>query len=265
MQRLESKVAIVTGASGGIGKAIIKLFAEQGARVLAVDREEASLQRAVDGMDSASVSYFAADVTVEAEVEAYTQAAVDRYGELNIAVLNAGLFGELKPITEYTTDMFDAITSVNIRGTWLGLRSAFRHMQSYGGGSIVLTSSVQGLSAIPFSTAYTTSKHAVVGMMRGAALEGAQHKIRVNSVHPGLTDTSMMGGIHDSMAGKETSAEAVKEAWAATAPVRRYADPREIAQTMLFLASSDASYCTGATFVVDGGLLASWATTPEWQ
>jgi NAD(P)-dependent dehydrogenase (short-subunit alcohol dehydrogenase family) len=265
MDRLKNKVAIITGAAGGIGSAAVRLFVEEGAKVLAVDQSEAALAEAITGLDPACVSAYAADVTREDQVEAYTQAAVSRYGGLDIAILNAGVFGGLAPITEFTAEAFDRITAVNMRGPWFGIRAAFPHMKARGGGSIVITSSIQGISAIPFSTGYTTTKHAVVGMMRGAALEGAQHNIRVNTVNPGLTDTSMMGGIHESQAQGNVSAAAVMDAWAATAPMRRYAKPREIAHMMLFLASDDASYCSGSTYVVDGGLTASWVPTPEWQ
>lgn len=265
MNRLLDKVVIVTGAAGGIGSAAVKLFVEEGANVLAVDLREDELARAIDGLDTAHVSYYAANVTRDGEVQAYTQAAVDRYGGLDVAVLNAGLFGGLMPITDYPVDLFENICAVNIRGPWLGMRAAFPHMKRRGGGSIVLTSSVQGLSAIPLSSAYTLSKHAVVGMMRGAALEGTQHNIRVNSVHPGLTDTNMMGGIHKELAAGDESPQAVMDAWATTVPMRRYGKPREVAQLMLFLASNESSYCTGSTFVADGGLLTSWTQTPEWQ
>ena len=265
MNRLQGKVAIITGAAGGIGSAAVRLFVEEGAKVLAVDQSEAALAEAIAGLDPLSVSPYAADVTREDQVEAYTKAAVDRYGGLDIVLLNAGIFGGLSPITDVSAETFDKITAVNMRGPWLGIRAAFPHMKARGGGSIVLTSSIQGISAIPFSTGYTTTKHAVVGMMRGAALEGSQYNIRVNTVNPGLTDTNMMGGIHDSQAQGNTSSAAVMDAWAATAPMRRYAKPREIAHMMLFLASDDASYCNGSTYVVDGGLTASWVPTPEWQ
>lgn len=262
MEKLKDKVAIITGAAGGIGSAAIRLFVEQGASVLAVDRDEQALRNIADSFDRTQVSYCSADVTQEADVKRYTQAAIDRYGRLDIALLNAGVLGSLLPITDYPVELFDQVVAVNLRGAWLGLREAFSLLKDSGGGSIVLTSSVQGLSAIQHTTAYTATKHAVVGMMRGAALEGAEFNIRVNTVHPGLTNTQMMGGLHKQL-GDEAgiASEAVMSEWASTVPMRRYARPTEIAQLMLFLASDDSSYCTGNTYVADGGLLTSWTPT----
>lgn len=262
--RLENKVAVITGGSGGIGSAAVRLFVENGANVLAVDRDEDRLQEAIAGLNPEKAAYCCADVSQEADVNAYMRAAVERFGGVDITLLNAGVLGELLPITEYPVEMFDAVTSVNMRGAWLGLRAAFGHMKGRGGGSIVMTSSVQGLSAIQYTTAYTASKHAVVGMMRGAALEGAQFKIRVNTVHPGLTNTQMMGGLHEQLASEaetEQTAQGIMDDWAQTVPMRRYAAPVELARLMLFLASDDASYCTGQTYVADGGLLTSWTPT----
>jgi len=261
MARLFGKIAIVTGASGGIGSAAVRLFVEQGAQVLAVDKHEDAIATALEGLDANAVSYFAADVTKEAEVDAYTQAAITRYGGIDVVLLNAGVLGDLLPLTEYPVEMFDQVTTVNMRGPWLGMRAAFPHLKRRGGGSIVLTSSVQGLSAIQHTSGYTASKHAVVGMMRGAALEGAQFNIRVNTVHPGLTDTRMMGSLHDQLAEGEQAPQDVMDAWATSVPMRRYARPSEIANLMLFLASDESSYCTGSTYVVDGGLLTSWTPT----
>lgn len=260
--QLKDKVAIITGAGGGIGTVAVRLFVEQGAKVLAVDLKEEELASAVQGLNPEDASYFVADVTSEADVDAYTQAAVDRYGGLDIVLQNAGVLGELLPLTEYPVELFDRVTAVNMRGAWLGLRATFPHLKRRGGGSIVMTSLVQGLSAIQFTTAYTASKHAVVGMMRGAALEGAQYNIRVNTVHPGLTDTRMMGGLHGQL-GEESgqTSQDIMDDWAKTVPMRRYAAPIEIARLMLFLASDESSYCTGNTYVADGGLLTSWTPT----
>jgi NAD(P)-dependent dehydrogenase (short-subunit alcohol dehydrogenase family) len=134
-------------------------------------------------------------------------------------------------------------------------------MKRRGGGSAVITSSIQGLSAIPGTSAYTTTKHAVIGMMKGAALELAAHNIRVNTVNPGYGDTPMMQRIH--AAASPDDPGAVETALSAEVPMRRYAKAEEVAQLMLFLASDAASYCTGAAYPVDGGVLASWAPTPN--
>ena len=131
-------------------------------------------------------------------------------------------------------------------------------MRRRGGGSIVITSSIQGLSALPYTSAYTTSKHAVIGMMKGAALELAKDKIRVNCIVPGMTDTPMMDRIHQASGAPLEMPAAVR----ATIPMRRYAQAEEIARLMLFLASDESSYCTGSTYAADGGILASWTAPP---
>ena len=149
--------------------------------------------------------------------------------------------------------------AVNVRAVWLGLKAAIGPMKARGGGSIVMTSSIQGLSAMPNTSGYTTSKHALVGMMKGAALELASAGIRVNCIHPGFADTPMMHRIHQSSGAPEQ----VQAALSASIPMRRYASPEEVARMMLFLASEDSSYCTGASYLLDGGLLASWGPTPD--
>lgn len=260
MSRLKDKVAIVTGGAGGIGAASAQRFVEEGARVLMVDRDEAALARAAAQIGAAASS-FVADVSDERQVDAYTQAAVERYGGLDVVLLNAGTFGVLSSIEDYSVQAWDRVVAVNLRGAWLGLRAAIPHLRKRGGGSIIVTSSIQGFSAFPNSSPYTCTKHAVVGMMRNAALELARDNIRVNTVHPGLTDTDMMGYLHRTAA--PGAPQAAMDAFAKTAPMRRYAQPREIANMMLFLASDEASYCSGACYVVDGALTASWAPTPD--
>lgn len=261
MSRLRDKVIIVTGAAGGIGSAAVRLFLANGAKVHAVDLSAEELKAEFGSLDSSKVSFAEADVTREDHVDAYMQDAFDRYGSIDGIVVNAGVFGGLVPLTEYSTELFDKVMSVNLRGAWLGLRSGFKYLKESSGGSIVLTSSVQGLAAIAESSAYTASKHAVVGMMKGAALEGARYNIRVNSVHPGIIDTKMMGDIHLSQASAGGSAEEVKAEWNKSVPLRRHGTPIEIASLMLFLLSDESSYCTGATYLADGGMLATWTQT----
>lgn len=251
---MKDKVSIVTGAAGGIGAAAAEALAEAGSAVLMVDLHQDALDAARGKIAYDRVETFAADVTDKDQVEAYTARAVELYGGLDAVLLNAGLFGTGYSVGDYPEELFDKVVSVNMKGTWYGLRAALPHMRKRGAGSIVITSSTQGLSGYYGSTPYTTSKHAVVGMARNAAVELATEGIRVNTVHPGLTDTSMMAGLHSE--GSPDNPQAVMDAFAAAPPMKRYAQPSEIAQVMLFLASDAASYCTGSTFVVDGGLLA---------
>lgn len=260
MGRLDGKVAVITGGAGGLGAAAARLFLQEGAKVALIDRAEALPERLAAQIGGPEVIGIAADVRDAEEVEAYTRAVVERFGGLDIALLNAGITGPNTPLETYPVDAFDEVMSINIRGVWLGLRAAIGPMKRRGSGSIVITSSIQGLSAMPDTSGYTTSKHAVVGMAKGAALELATHNIRVNAINPGYSDTPMMQRIHESAA--PDAPDAMRDAIAATVPMRRYGAPEEIARLMLFLASDESSYCTGACFPADGGILASWTSPP---
>ncbi|WP_243653976.1 SDR family NAD(P)-dependent oxidoreductase [Pseudonocardia endophytica] len=251
---MKDKVSIVTGASGGIGSATANALAEAGGAVLMVDLDRDALDVARSKIPHARVETFAADVTDKDQVEAYTTKAVELFGGLDAVILNAGLFGSGYSVGDYPEELFDKVLAVNLKGPWYGLRAALPHLRRRGRGSIVITSSTQGLSGYYGSSPYTTSKHGVVGMARNAAVELATEAIRVNTVHPGMTDTSMMGGLHQE--ANPDDPQSVMDAFAAAPPIKRYAQPDEIAQVMLFLASDASSYCTGSTFVVDGGLLA---------
>ena len=257
MSRLQGKVAVITGGAGGIGRAAGALFVREGASVLLVDRPESGVEEAAREIGGA-VAGFAADVTDPPQVDAYMREAQDRFGGVDIALLNAGIDGVYTPLEDYPPETFAQVMAVNVGAVWLGLRAAIRPLRRRGGGSVVITSSIQGLSALPCTSAYTTSKHAVVGMMKGAALELAKDNIRVNCIIPGMTDTPMMDRIHEASGAPQEMVAAVT----ATIPMRRYAGPGEIARLMLFLASDESSYCTASTYAADGGILASWTSTP---
>ena len=200
MGRLNEKIAIITGGAGGIGLAAGALFAQEGAQLLLVDLHEDALVRAVETIGSDAVSYAVADVTQPAQVERYVQTAVERYGGVDLFLNNAGVEGEVKPIVDYDIDSFDQVMAVNVRGVWLGLKYVMPEMEKRGGGSIVITSSIAGIEGTPNMSAYVTSKHAVVGMMRTAALEGAPLGIRVNSVNPAPIETRMMRSLEEQSA-----------------------------------------------------------------
>jgi len=255
MGRLDGKVAIITGGAGGVGRATARLFLDEGASVFLVDRAEADLAAAMSDLGNERTGFAAVDVTDAAQTESYVKAAIDRFGGLDVAIFNAGIAGARLPIEDYPIDVFDSVLAVNLRAAWLGLRAVIPHMKKRGRGSIVVTSSVQGLAALAGTTGYTTSKHGLVGMVKGAALELAPHNIRVNAIHPGFIDTPMMDRIHKEAA--PDAPEAVHEAIAKSVPAGRYATAEEIARMMLFLASDESSYSTGASFIADGGLLAS--------
>ena len=258
MNRLQSKVAVITGGAGGMGRAAAALFVQEGARVLIVDRDGGDLAEAAREIGGEDIASYAADVTDPEAAPAYMQAAANRFGGVDIALLNAGITGPNLPLEDYSLEQFDQVMGVNVRGVWLGLKAALPHMARRGRGSIVITSSIQGLSAMPGTTGYTTSKHALVGMMKGAALELAGRGIRVNTIHPGFADTPMMHRIHQG-----APPGVLEAALSKTVPMRRYATPQEIALLMLYLASDESSYCTGGCYPADGGILASWASTPD--
>jgi NAD(P)-dependent dehydrogenase (short-subunit alcohol dehydrogenase family) len=258
MSRLAARVAVITGGAGGIGRAAGALFAREGASVLLVDRPGSDVMATARNLGGAACG-FEADVTDAAQVDAYMREVEKRFGGLDIALLNAGIEGLYAPLEEYPPETFAQVMAVNVGAVWLGLRAAVPALRRRGGGSVVITSSIQGASALPCTSAYTTSKHAVIGMMKGAALELAKYRIRVNCVIPGMTDTPMMERIHQASGAPEQMRAAVN----ATIPMRRYARAEEIARLMLFLASDDSSYCTGSSYAADGGILASWTSTPD--
>ena len=251
MGRLENKVAIITGGGGGIGKAAGRLFVDEGANVLLVDRDAAALQQAVTEIGSNRVASCVADVTDGQSTQSYIRAAVERFGGVDILLANAGVEGKVLPITEYDEETFDRVMSVNVRGVWLGIKHAFPEMRKRGGGSIIITSSVAGVRGAPRMSAYITSKHAVIGLMKTASLEGAAHNIRVNTVNPTAVETRMMRSLEEgTLPG---NAQLAHDNIAANIPMQRYAEPADIAKIMMFLASDDAAFLTGAVYMADGG------------
>lgn len=254
MGRLDNKVAIITGGAGGIGLQAGNLFAQEGAKVLLVDLHEDALKEAVRTIGSDAVRYCAADVTQPDQTQQYIQAAAEQFGGVDILLANAGVEGEVKPITDYAIDTFDQVMAVNVRGVWLGLKYAAPEIARRGGGSIVITSSVAGVRGAAGMSAYIASKHAVIGLMRTAALEMADRKIRVNTVNPAPVDTRMMRSLEKGFEPDDPGR--AKEMVSAMVPLQRYADPVEVARIMLFLASDESSYCSGGVYMVDGGMTA---------
>ena len=257
MVRLSEKVALITGGAGGIGQAAARIFTGEGARVALVDRDEAALQSVVSSIGEDKASYVVADVTQPGQVQSYVKAAVERWGGIDIFLANAGIEGAVSPIPDYSFDMFEQVMAVNVSGVWLGLKYVIPAMRERGGGSIVITSSTAGIGGTAGMSAYTTSKHAVIGLMRTAALECAPLGIRVNTVNPAPIETRMMRSLEEMRVAaaddSEVTVERTKQAFAARIPLQRYGDPEEVAKLMLFLASDDSSFCTGGVYMVDGG------------
>lgn len=220
-----------------------------------VDLKEDALQAAAQNLNGGdSVAYVVADVSQSQQVQRYVQETVNRFGRIDVFFNNAGIEGVVKPIADYPEEMFDKVLAVNVKGVWLGLKYVMPVMQQNGGGSVIITSSVAGLQGSPNVSAYVTSKHAVVGTMRVAALEGAAMGIRVNSIHPSPIDNRMMRSLEEGYA--PGAAAAAKESFAQAIPMQRYGTPEEVAKLAVFLASGDSGFITGATFPVDGGMTA---------
>lgn len=255
MQRLANKVAVITGGTGGIGLAAARLFAAEGAKVVLVDLDGAALERAVAELGAERALGVAADVSDPAQVEAYVRRAMEAHGRIDVFFNNAGIEGAVGPIVDYPIEMFDKVMAVNVRGVFLGLKYVIPAMAKGGGGSIIITSSLGGLRGVPKLSAYIGSKHAVVGLMKSAALECAPLGIRVNTINPSPIATRMMESLE---AGYAPGAAAlVKKKMEASVPLRRYGEPEEVAALALFLASDEASYITGNSYPIDGGMSAA--------
>ena len=256
MGRLEGKSAIITGGAGGIGRAAARRFLEEGASVLLVDLRPEELEAAAADLDGGdAVQICAADVTSAQDSEHYVAQAREAFGGLDILLANAGVEGQLARIEDYPEDVYDHVMAVNVKGVWLGLKYAMPAMAATGGGSIVITSSTAGIKGSPGMMPYVTSKHAVIGLMRSAAVYGTANNIRVNTVNPAPVETRMMRSIESGTGMNDQ--HAAHERIASTVPMGRYAEPVEIANVMVFLASDEASYVTGGVYMADGGVSAS--------
>jgi NAD(P)-dependent dehydrogenase (short-subunit alcohol dehydrogenase family) len=251
MKRLEDKVAIITGGAGGIGRATAKQFLLEGAEVLLFDFNEENLIEAYQELESNNLSYLVGDVREFEDNLKAVEIAKEKYGGLDIFVANAGIEGDIKTIEEYDIDRFDQVIAVNVKGPFLGLKAAIPAMDSRGGGSFIITSSIAGLSGTPQLGPYATSKHAVIGLMKSAAKECAQKNIRVNSINPSPVETRMMRSIEEGfMPG---GAEEAKGMMVSNIPLGRYGEPEDVAKLMLFLASDESSFITGSVYAIDGG------------
>lgn len=252
MKRLENKVTVITGGAGAIGKATAEKFLKEGAKVMLVDLKEEDLKDTVNELGTACASYAVADVTDAADVKSYAEKAKNLYGQVDIFFNNAGIEGVVKPITDYPIEEFDKLIGVNVRGVWLGLKYMIPLMRE--GGSIIISSSVAGLSGTPNVSAYVASKHAVIGIMRSAALEVAGNNIRVNTINPSPVDNRMMRSLEKGFSPDE--AEQAKSQFEQMIPLGRYAKNEDIADLVTFLASDESRFITGTVNPIDGGMTA---------
>ena len=247
------KVAVITGAGNGIGRATAIGFAKSGARLVLVDRDAAAGEAAagVIRQQGGEARFVAADVTRSAEVQAYVKAALDAYGRIDCFFNNAGIEGKFAPTAEYDEAVFDAVIGVNLKGVFLGLRHVLPVMLRQRSGAIVNTASVAGLVATPGMSAYVASKHAVIGLTKTAAGEAARAGVRVNAVCPGPVETRMMQSLESQL--DPANPDAIGQRYRSGIPSGRYTTPEEIANVVLFLCSDLAANVTGAQWVVDGG------------
>ncbi len=248
---MQGKKCVITGASSGIGLAATKLFAEEGAQVVAVDRDEAALNVSIPALGGRATS-FEADVTQPEEVERAMAAAAERMGGINVLMPNAGIWGNFCPIVDYPPDLFSHVLDVNVTGVFLTMKCAIPYMVLSGGGSIVITSAVGAVLGAPETIAYTASKHALTGIMKVAARELAPAGIRVNTVNPGLVATPM-GEIVTTQA-LSTAGDGGGNRILEGNLIKRYCTAEEVAELMLYLASDVGSFCTGAMYLIDGGM-----------
>ena len=248
------KVALVTGGASGIGAATVRMLVERGACVVVADMDAEALRRIEMELGADRVAGAQVDVAEHADMKEAADVALRRFGSLDIAVLAAGVEGTVAPVDQYPYETWQKVLRTNVRGVFCGLQVAIGAMEGRGG-AIVLVSSISGVTGFPGVCAYTASKHAVLGLLRSAALEaapqGIRKGIRINAVAPGFTSTRMTRDLEVSIDPQDPAS--VHRAVCARTPLRRYADPREIAEVITFLASEAASFCTGSVHVVDGG------------
>jgi 3alpha(or 20beta)-hydroxysteroid dehydrogenase len=248
MDRLDGKVALITGAARGQGKAVARQFVAEGARVVVADILDDLGKQLVADIGEAAI-YQHLDVGSEEDWATAVRETLAAFDRLDVLVNNAGIV-RLSSILDTSLADYEQVIRVNQVGTFLGMRAVIPAMTEAGGGSIINVSSVEGLGGMPYLTAYTASKFAVRGMTKAAAMELGGLGIRVNSVHPGVIDTQM---VRDAAGGAEIDMSRVGKRVA----LRRVGKPEEIAHLQVFLASDESSYCTGAEFIADGGATAT--------
>lgn len=246
--RFAGKVAVVTGAGRGIGRGTGERLSADGASVVVVDIDGDAAKDTAAALPGPAIAV-TADVSDEAQVDAYIAAAVRAFGRIDFHHLNAGIFGSFAQLPDLPAEEFDRVLAVNVRGQFLGLRAAFRQYRDQGGGgAIVLTASIASLTGSADLLAYQTSKHATLGLMRGAAMYGGPLGIRVNAVAPGIVPTDLFAAAAGATGGKNDM-----EQRASTTPLRRAGTPADIGAVVAFLMSEDAAYMTGQVASVDGG------------
>ena len=255
-QRLDGKVAVITGAAGGIGGATARLFLDLGAKVMLVDRNAAGLGETQAALGSdANCATATADSGDEAATEAMVASTLARFGTIDILIANAGVEGTLGPLDQLGIEEFERVLRVNVIGVWLAMKHVAPVMKAAGGGSIVATSSVGGTIGFPGMAPYIASKHAVFGLVKVAAMELGPANVRANAIAPGPIDNRMMRSLGDQLGGGDPGG--FRGLIEGRVPMGRYGTNEEIAHLIAFLSSDAASYCNGGLYLADGGYVAA--------
>ena len=254
--RLAGKVAIITGATGGIGEATAKLFLQEGASVMLVGRSADKLQETRDRLAvDEGLAHFVADAADEEATAAAVAATIAAFGGVDILFANAGTEGKTNPIEATSRADFEEVLRTNVIGVWLAMKYCVEPMKERGGGSIIATASMAGVIGFPAMAPYIASKHAVNGLVKTAALELGAARIRVNAIAPGPIDNRMIASLASQLAPENPAA--LRDAVEAQIPLKRYGTNEEVANLVLFLASDESSYCSGGVHMIDGGYTAA--------
>ncbi|QUH26033.1 SDR family NAD(P)-dependent oxidoreductase [Serpentinicella alkaliphila] len=250
----QGKVVLITGASGGIGKATTKLFAQEGAKLVLTGTSKEKLETVAKELNLEPDNYMiiSTNVAKEVEIAKLVEETVNRFGTIDVFFNNAGIEGKFQMISDTTADNLDEVLDVNLKGVYYGLKYVMPIMMKQKSGSIINTASVAGFIGSPGMAPYVASKHAVLGITKTAALECAERGVRVNAICPAPVNTRMMRSIEATI--NPDNPEDAKKLFAQMVPMNRYAEPEEIAQVVLFLASDKSSYITGASYRIDGGM-----------
>jgi NAD(P)-dependent dehydrogenase (short-subunit alcohol dehydrogenase family) len=247
---LENKTCIVTGAAGSLGLASVRRFVEEGARVMLVDRDRDGLSAALKHLPEGRATAMLADVADARDTAAYVNATVARWGPIDVLFSNAGISGVIRPVTEYPEEVFDAVMAVNLKGSFLACKYGLPQMRD--GGSIVMTSSVVGVTSDPGIVAYAASKHGLIGLMRTVAKEAAPRRVRVNVVAPGPIDNDFQREVESGLT--QALGTDGGKFLDSVIPLGRHASAEEVSRTVLFLASEQSSFTTGSVVMADGGM-----------
>lgn len=246
---MDGKHCVITGGAGSVGLASAKALAEAGATIMLVDRDIAALEKAADSIGAKNTLVVAADISKTSEVQAFVKQAAESWEKIDVVFANAGISGTNASVADFPEDIFDDVLDVNVRGTFLTLKHAIPHIQD--GGSIVVTSSIMGVRTRPGTVGYITSKHALTGMVRCVARELAGRNIRANIIAPGPLENEFQQTIEDrvSAAMGVNATEMLNN----MIPLGRHGTAEEISRAVLFLASDQSSFTTGAVLMADGG------------